>query len=68
MERIRASREALDLFETEEQLRKVRGLYEEAFRRMAGTEKVVRIDGNHSAELVAEAVRRAVEPLLPGPS
>lgn len=66
MERIRAGREALDLFETEEQLGKVRALYEEAFQRMAGMEKVVRIDGNQPAEIVAESVRRAIEPLLPG--
>ena len=64
MQRIRTGREALDLFETEEQLRKVQDLYGEAFQRMAGSENVVRIDGNHSAEVVAESVRRTIEPLV----
>lgn len=65
MERIRAGRQALDLFETEDQLQKVKALYDEAFQRMAGSEKIVRIDGNGSPETVEILVRNALQPLLP---
>lgn len=64
MERIRAGREATELYETLDNLRRVRGKYFEAFEKLRGQETVCIIDGNRPPDAIAGDIRRAVDPLL----
>jgi len=53
MERISKNRTSNDLYETSENLKKVRGKYMEAFETLKGQEHISVIDGNRTAELIA---------------
>ena len=63
--RIRKGRSHVELFETEERLRRTRELYFQAFERLGDVETVAVVDGSGSPEDVAERVWAAVAPLFP---
>jgi dTMP kinase len=56
MHRINASRSSVELYETEDNLRKVRSLYALAFEKLKAEEQVSIIDGNRTPELISESV------------
>lgn len=56
MNRINENRDSMELYETEDNLNKVRTLYFEAFDRMKDFENIVRIDGERASEQVAQEI------------
>jgi dTMP kinase len=56
MQRINAGREALELYETEDNLRQVRSFYQMAFDKLKAEEKVFTTAGNRSPEAISESV------------
>jgi len=63
IERIRANRDHVEIYETLDNLRKVREKYFEAFDKLAGTEKIVMVDGDQQPERVAAEIWRKLEML-----
>lgn len=61
MERIRQSRESIEMYETLENLKAVRNKYMEAFEKLSGVEKVCMIDGNRDQATIAEDVLKCIE-------
>jgi dTMP kinase len=64
MERLRASRASMEMYETLENLRRVRDKYMEAFERLRGEEHIVIIQGEDAPEQVREAIWTAVQAIL----
>lgn len=64
MQRITANREAPELYETTEILRKVRANYLAAFEKLRDMERVMVIDGNRGINEVAEDVWKACSSLF----
>jgi dTMP kinase len=60
MNRINENRESMELYETEDNLNKVRSLYFEAFDRMKDFENIVRVNGERSSEQVAQEIAEIV--------
>lgn len=56
MGRISKNRTSNDLYETSENLKKVRGKYMEAFETLKGQEHVFIVDGNRSSEIIAAGI------------
>ncbi len=63
MERISKNRESNDLYETLENLKKVRDKYMEAFEKLNGEESIVMIDGNREADIIAVDIWEVVSQL-----
>jgi dTMP kinase len=61
IERIRQSRESIEMYETLENLKAVRNKYMEAFEKLSAVEKVCMIDGNRNQTSIAEDVLKCVE-------
>lgn len=66
LERIRAGRKHLDLFEKIDILTQVRDNYFAAFERLRDQETVAVVDGNTSEEEVEQAIWRHVGPMVAG--
>lgn len=64
MDRIRANREEVDLFETLDLLTAIRENYYRAFDKLAAREKIILIDGNRDPEQVAQDVFLQVGQLM----
>lgn len=64
MERIRASRQSTELYETLANLEAVYYHYEKAISRLSGKEHIVRIDGAGDRETVARRIRESVSEIL----
>ncbi len=64
MERIRANRDVVEIFEKKERLVRTRELYLEAFERMKDVERVEMVDGNRPAEEITEDLWRRVAAIL----
>jgi dTMP kinase len=64
MKRVNKSRAATELYETEENLKKVREKFFEAFERMKGKEVVFITDGNRSSELIANDIWNEVSRIM----
>jgi dTMP kinase len=60
VKRLNKGRSLTELYEDEENLRSVREKYFEAFEKLKEKEKVVIVDGNRSADLIADDVWEAV--------
>jgi dTMP kinase len=63
MQRITSGRGSLELFETLENLIKVREMYYEAFAKLKLQEKVFITDGNRTPELIAADIRNKISQL-----
>ncbi len=63
MERIQASRNALEIYEKIDIMKQVRANYFLAFERLKDQEEVIIIDGNHSPETVAQKIWEQVSQL-----
>jgi dTMP kinase len=61
MERLNKSRSSIELFETHENLTKVRAIYLEAFEKLKSKEKIFNTEGNRSPELIAMDVWNEVD-------
>lgn len=61
MERITRNRTSTELFETHENLTKVRDTYLLAFKKLEGEEMIFTVDGNQSPEEVAKRIWEALE-------
>ena len=64
IERINKGRESTELYETLDNLRVVSGKYKEVMELLKDEEKVVRIDGNHDAEIIADDIWNTVSEQL----
>ncbi|MCP3943982.1 MAG: dTMP kinase [Desulfobacteraceae bacterium] len=64
LERIRANRDSLDMYEKIDILKRVRDNYFLAFDRLEDQEKVIIIDGNESQALVEENIWKQIQQLL----
>ena len=64
MKRLKAGRNATELYETIDNLSIVRKKYFEAFELLKEEEKVLIVDGNRSASIVSEDIWKAVSHLL----
>jgi dTMP kinase len=64
MERIQQNRDSTELYETLDNLNRVRDNYQKAFSTLENVEKIIRIDGNRSVEVVAADVWQAVQNLM----
>jgi dTMP kinase len=64
LERIRASRESLDMYEKIDILRRVRNNYFLAFERLKAQEQVILIDGNDLPDRVEKNIWKVVQQLL----
>lgn len=64
LERIRAGRHRLDMYEKIDILQQVRHNYFTAFDRLRGTEKVVTVDGNASEDAVEQNIWRHLQPFV----
>jgi dTMP kinase len=53
MQRLTSNRGQIELFETLENLKMVRGKYMEAFEKLKAQETIVFVDGDRSANLIA---------------
>lgn len=58
MERIKAGRQSLELYETLDNLKRVRDKYFESFEKLKDQEHIIIIDGNGTAEEVAEKIQK----------
>jgi len=65
MQRITSGRSSLELFETTENLIKVRDKYYEAFEKLKLKERVFITDGNRSPEMIAADIRNEIRLLVP---
>lgn len=65
MERITKNRTRTELFETHENLRKVKDTYLLAFKKLKDEENVFTVKGDQSPEAVAEQIWEAVEGIMP---
>lgn len=61
MQRINNNRDGFDLYETLDNLRNVRGKYLDAFARLGNEEKIVSVQGDHSAETVSGNIVREIQ-------
>lgn len=64
LERLNKGRESLELFETRENIEKVRKTYLESFKKQQHKEKVTFVDGEASEEEVSDRIWRAVCEIL----
>lgn len=64
IERIKSNRSTLDLYETLENLTKVRSQYLKAFEQLQDVERICIIDGNDDMEIVARNVLKQVLSLI----
>ncbi len=64
LERLNKGRESLELFETRENIEKVRKTYLESFKKQQHIEKVTFVDGEASEEVVSDRIWRAVCEIL----
>ncbi len=64
LERIRANRDSLDMYEKIDILKQVRDNYFKAFDRLGKEEKVIIIDGNDTQARVAENIWKQIQELL----
>ncbi|MFO7914021.1 MAG: dTMP kinase [Desulfotignum sp.] len=64
LERIRAGRHRLDMYEKIDILQQVRHNYFTAFDRLRGTEKVVTVDGNASEDAVEQSIWQHLQPFV----
>ncbi len=64
MERIRANRDVVEIFEKRERLVRTRELYLEAFEWMKDVERVEIVDGNRTVEEIAEDLWQRISALL----
>jgi dTMP kinase len=60
IQRLNQGRSSAELYETEENLKNVREKYFEAFEKMKGKEKILIIDGNRPADLIARDIWKEV--------
>ena len=60
MQRLHESRNAIELYETNENLKKVREKYFEAFELMKNNENIFIVDGNKNADAIGENIRQKV--------
>jgi dTMP kinase len=60
MQRINAGRENTELFETLESLKNVRAKYMEAFEKLKDQERIVTINGNRPAEVIAHDIHKVI--------
>lgn len=67
LERVRKSRNNLELFETEENIKKVSAMYEDVLHRVAAEENIIRINGNRDVLLVTEEIIDVVDQLISKP-
>ena len=56
MKRINAGRESTELYETLENLQKVRAKYLEVFEKLKNIEKILFIDGNMPTEIISRNI------------
>lgn len=64
MERISKGRNSVELYETLENLTLVSQKYQQAFELLFDEEKIIKIDGNRQADIIAEEIKKAVLSLL----
>jgi dTMP kinase len=64
MQRLQANRDNIELFETLDNLKKVRAKYGEAFEKLRSVENIFTVDGNRSFELVANDIWQKVSSML----
>lgn len=67
MERMSASRESMEMYETLDNLKKVRDKYFEAFERIGNAEHVVIIKGEDDPNQISKNIWDVVKPILPFP-
>lgn len=65
MKRINANRESTELYETLDNLSKVRGKYIEAFTKLKDRENIFITDGNRSLDAIAADIWKEIEQHLP---
>jgi dTMP kinase len=65
MERMSASRESMEMYETLDNLKKVRNKYFEAFERIGNAERVVILNGEDDPKRISESIWETVKPFLP---
>jgi dTMP kinase len=64
MQRVHANRDNIELFETLDSLQKVRAKYMEAFEKLKTVENIFTVDGDRSAELIAQDIWQKVASML----
>lgn len=64
MERINKGRTSVEMYETLENLTIVSQKYQQAFELLSDVEKIVKIDGNRHADVIAEDIRQQVLSLI----
>ncbi len=64
MERINKGRTSVEMYETLENLTIVSQKYQQAFELLSDVEKIVKIDGNRHADVIAEDIKRQVLSLI----
>jgi dTMP kinase len=64
MERINRGRTSVEMYETLENLTIVCQKYQQAFERLSDVEKIVKIDGNRPADIIAEDIKQQILSLL----
>ncbi|MFO8055098.1 MAG: dTMP kinase [Bacteroidales bacterium] len=64
MKRLKSGREATELYETEENLRKVREKYKESFERLWDKEKIFITDGDRPANIIASDIWEEVSVMM----
>lgn len=64
LERLNKGRESLELFETRENIEKVRNAYLESFRKQEHLENIAFVDGEASQEIVAERIWDVVKGII----
>lgn len=64
MERINRGRTSVEMYETLENLTIVSQKYQQAFELLSDVEKIVKIDGNRPADIIAEDIKQQILSLL----
>jgi dTMP kinase len=64
MQRVHANRENIELFETLDTLKQVRGKYMEAFEKLKAVENIFIVDGNRTPELIAGDIWQKITSML----
>lgn len=64
MERINKGRTSVEMYETLENLTVVSQKYQQAFELLSEVEKIVKIDGNRHADIIAEDIKQQVFSLM----
>lgn len=64
MQRVKANRKQIDLYETEENLTQVRTRFFEAFEKLKHKENIVVVNGNNTPEEVCKDIIEIVSPLF----